>query len=92
MSSGKAKGAEGKGKGKDVKTTPPRPSLSPTFQRHVEQLEWRQETDELKGFFKSFLWKYPVRGFIGEVVKGQSSPIKHYMCKCSNNGVAQYVN
>ena len=69
MSGGKAKGAEGKGKGKgkDVKTALPRSSLSP----ELELLEWRKDVKVLKGFFQSFLWKYPVHAFVGEVVKGQ---------------------
>ena len=79
MSGGKAKGAEGKGKGKgkekDVKTAPPRSSLSP----ELELLEWRKDVKVLKGFFQSFLWKYPVHAFIGEVVKGQA---RSYMLIC----------
>ena len=40
----------------------------------LELPEWREDVKVLKEFFKSYLWKYPVRAFIGEVVKGQSRP------------------
>ena len=36
----------------------------------LELPEWREDVKILKGFFKSFLWKYPVHAFIGAIVKG----------------------
>ena len=44
----------------------------------LELPEWREDVKILKGFFKSFLWKYPVHAFIGAIVKGQSSSYPLY--------------
>lgn len=59
-------GAKGKGKGKAKAKSARKRRGS-----ELELFEWRQDVQVLKGFFKSFLWKYPVQAFIGEVVKGQ---------------------
>jgi len=37
----------------------------------LELPEWRKDIKVLKKFFQSYLWKYPVHTFIGEIVKGQ---------------------
>ena len=76
MSGRKTKSAGAKGTGEEIKTALPRSTSSSP---ELELPEWREDVEVLKGFFKSFLWKYPVRAFIGEIVKGQSSPIKHYI-------------
>ena len=50
-----------------------------TVSPELEFPRWRKDVKILKGFFWSFLWKYPVRAFIGEVVKGQQSTIECIM-------------
>ena len=53
----------------------------------LELPEWRKDVKVLKRFFQSFLWKYPVHAFIGEIVKGQSSSYPLYAVEML---IAQY--
>ena len=54
-----------------AKTT--RPRVRARSSPELELPRWRKDVKILKGFFRSYLWKYPVHAFIGEVVKGQPS-------------------
>ena len=48
----------------------------------LELPEWREDVRFLKEFFRSYLWKYPVHAFIGEVVKGQPLRFDAYTIRC----------